>query len=67
MTAGWWREFDEERHQVVLRVSDSLREVLPLVIHRLRAALDLDADPQAINACCTQASRKATACVCPAR
>lgn len=48
---GWLAsEFDEEGHRVVLRVSDSLREVLPLVIHRLRAALDLDADPQAINA-----------------
>ena len=54
-SAGQWHkgwlmaEFDEERHQVVLRVSDSLHEVLPLVIHRLRAALDLDADPLAIN------------------
>ena len=47
---GWLvGEFDEARHQVVLRVSDSLNEVLPLVIHRLRAALDLDADPRAIN------------------
>jgi AraC family transcriptional regulator, regulatory protein of adaptative response / DNA-3-methyladenine glycosylase II len=47
---GWLAgEFDEDRHQLVLRVGDSLREVLPLVIHRLRAALDLDADPQAIN------------------
>jgi AraC family transcriptional regulator, regulatory protein of adaptative response / DNA-3-methyladenine glycosylase II len=48
---GWLlAQFDEERHHVQLRVSDSLREVLPLVIHRLRAALDLDADPRAINA-----------------
>ncbi|QHE87348.1 DNA-3-methyladenine glycosylase 2 family protein [Hydrogenophaga sp. BPS33] len=48
---GWLlATFDEERHQLVLRVSDSLREVLPQVIHRLRAALDLDADPGAINA-----------------
>jgi AraC family transcriptional regulator of adaptative response / DNA-3-methyladenine glycosylase II len=47
---GWVvGEFDEPRHQLVLRVSDSLREVLPMVIHRLRAALDLDADPAAIN------------------
>jgi AraC family transcriptional regulator of adaptative response / DNA-3-methyladenine glycosylase II len=30
-------------------VSESLHAVLPLVIHRLRAALDLDADPKAIN------------------
>ena len=48
---GWFEaEFDVARHQVVLRVSDSLREVLPLVIRRVRAALDLDADPKAINA-----------------
>lgn len=48
---GWLAgEFDTERSQVTLRVSDSLREVLPLVIRRLRAALDLDADPVAINA-----------------
>jgi AraC family transcriptional regulator of adaptative response / DNA-3-methyladenine glycosylase II len=48
---GWLvGEFDEARHHVVLRVSDSLREVLPVVIHRLRAMLDLDADPHAINA-----------------
>jgi AraC family transcriptional regulator of adaptative response / DNA-3-methyladenine glycosylase II len=47
---GWlMAEFDEARHQVVLRVSDSLHEVLPVVIHRLRAVLDLDADPNAIN------------------
>jgi AraC family transcriptional regulator of adaptative response / DNA-3-methyladenine glycosylase II len=48
--AGWLlASFDEARAQVVLQVSDSLREVLPLVIRRLRAMLDLDADPQAIN------------------
>jgi AraC family transcriptional regulator of adaptative response / DNA-3-methyladenine glycosylase II len=48
---GWIAaEFDETRHQVVLRLSDSLREALPVVIRRLRAALDLDADPNAINA-----------------
>jgi AraC family transcriptional regulator of adaptative response / DNA-3-methyladenine glycosylase II len=49
--AGWLvAQFDAERHQVVLRVGDGLREVLPLVIRRLRAALDLDADPLAIAA-----------------
>jgi len=49
--AGWLEAtFDSERNQLVLRVSESLRPVLPLVIHRLRAALDLDADPDAINA-----------------
>ncbi|HZY20182.1 MAG TPA: AlkA N-terminal domain-containing protein [Ramlibacter sp.] len=49
--AGWLEAaFDEPRHQVVLRVGDALRPVLPLVIRRLRAALDLDADPLAIGA-----------------
>ncbi len=48
---GWLvGEFDVAHSQVLLRISDSLREVLPLVIRRLRAALDLDADPHAINA-----------------
>ena len=48
---GWLKmRFDEVRHQGVLTVSDSLREVLPLVIRRVRAAFDLDADPAAINA-----------------
>jgi AraC family transcriptional regulator of adaptative response / DNA-3-methyladenine glycosylase II len=46
---GWLAgQFDEARSIVVLRVSDSLRELLPLVIRRLRAALDLDADPAPI-------------------
>ena len=49
--AGWLQmRFDETRSQLVLTVSDSLRSVLPLVIGRVRAAFDLDADPQAINA-----------------
>jgi len=48
---GWLSvRFDDERHQAVLQVSDSLREVLPLVIRRVRAALDLDADPLAVGA-----------------
>lgn len=48
---GWLvAEFDEARCLLELRVSDELREVLPQVIHRLRAALDLDADPASINA-----------------
>ena len=48
---GWLQMcFDEGRSQLVLTVSDSLRDVLPLVIRRVRAAFDLDADPQAINA-----------------
>ncbi len=46
---GWLvTQFDTTRCQLVLQVSDSLREVLPLVIRRVRAAYDLDADPQAI-------------------
>ena len=50
-SAGWLAvEFDAQQHQVLLRVSDSLRAVLPLVIRRVRAWLDLDADPQCINA-----------------
>jgi AraC family transcriptional regulator of adaptative response / DNA-3-methyladenine glycosylase II len=49
--AGWLQmRFDMARHQLVLTVSDSLRGVLPLVIRRVRAAFDLDADPKAINA-----------------
>jgi AraC family transcriptional regulator of adaptative response / DNA-3-methyladenine glycosylase II len=47
---GWLQmRFDESRSQLVLNVSDSLCGVLPLVISRVRAAFDLDADPQAIN------------------
>lgn len=48
---GWLgATFDEAHSQLVLRVSESLHGVLPLVIRRVRAALDLDADPHAINA-----------------
>jgi AraC family transcriptional regulator, regulatory protein of adaptative response / DNA-3-methyladenine glycosylase II len=48
--AGWLlAEFDVARNYLALRVSDSLREVLPLLIRRVRAAFDLDADPLAIN------------------
>ena len=48
---GWLLiHFDEARCHLVLTVSDSLIDVLPLVIRRVRAAFDLDADPQAINA-----------------
>ena len=49
--AGWLRaEFDEPNSQVVLHVSDSLLDILPLVIRRVRNWLDLDADPAAIHA-----------------
>ena len=48
---GWLEVlFDEPRCQLVLRVSDPLLDALPLLIRRVRAAFDLDADPQAINA-----------------
>jgi AraC family transcriptional regulator of adaptative response / DNA-3-methyladenine glycosylase II len=48
--AGWLlAEFDAARSQLALRVSDGLREVLPLLIRRVRTAFDLDADPLAIN------------------
>ena len=51
MHSGWIAaRFDTTRHLVELTVSDSLREVLPQVIRRVRAALDLDADPLAIDA-----------------
>ena len=47
---GWLvLTFDTTRHLLTLQVSDSLREVLPLLIRRVRAAYDLDADPLAIE------------------
>ncbi|MFN3436117.1 MAG: DNA-3-methyladenine glycosylase 2 family protein [Acidovorax sp.] len=50
-TTGWLSaRFDVERRLVLLQTSDSLYPVLPLVIRRVRAMLDLDADPAAINA-----------------
>ncbi len=48
--SGWLlADIDTDQLQVRLRVSDSLRDVLPLVIRRVRHWLDLDADPQVIN------------------
>ena len=48
--SGWLSiEFDEKQNRVLLQVSDSLREVLPQVIRRVRNWLDLDADPVAIH------------------
>ncbi len=48
---GWLQaRFDATGHRLDLQVSDSLREVLPWVMARVRAMLDLDADPRAINA-----------------
>ena len=49
--AGWLQvRFDPAREQLLLSVSDSLAAVLPIVISRVRAMFDLDAEPQAINA-----------------
>ena len=49
--AGWLQlRFDMEREQMLFSVSDSLAAVLPIVISRARAMLDLDAEPMAINA-----------------
>ena len=47
---GWLLvDIDSLTTQVRLTVSDSLREVLPMLIRRVRHWLDLDADPDAIN------------------
>lgn len=47
---GWLvARFDPPRCRLELQVSDSLRQVLPQVMARVRALLDLDADPHAIN------------------
>ncbi|MFE8645424.1 DNA-3-methyladenine glycosylase 2 family protein [Sphingomonas sp. NCPPB 2930] len=49
--SGWLQlQFDEARSQVLLQVGDSLLPVLPTVIRQVRALLDLDADPAAIDA-----------------
>jgi AraC family transcriptional regulator of adaptative response / DNA-3-methyladenine glycosylase II len=49
MHAGWLvATFEPDRHQLLLDVDDALRPVLPVVIRRVRAMLDLDADPLAI-------------------
>ncbi len=48
--SGWLSaQFDESGNRLELRLSDSLRPVLPCVMARVRAMLDLDADPQLIN------------------
>ena len=48
--SGWLSvEFHPTRPTLLLKVSDSLRPVLPQVIRQVRALLDLDADPMAIN------------------
>ena len=51
MHTGWVRaQFDDDKHQLNLTVAPGLRAVLPEVIRRVRAWLDLDADPKAIDA-----------------
>jgi AraC family transcriptional regulator, regulatory protein of adaptative response / DNA-3-methyladenine glycosylase II len=46
---GWLEaSFDQARCTLQLRLSDSLRPALPSIARRVRAALDLDADPRAI-------------------
>ncbi len=48
--AGWLSvKFHATEPNLQLQVSDSLRPVLPQVIRQVRALLDLDADPMAIN------------------
>jgi AraC family transcriptional regulator of adaptative response / DNA-3-methyladenine glycosylase II len=48
---GWMHcQFDDTQHRLALTVSASLAPVLPQVLARVRAWLDLDADPLAINA-----------------
>ena len=48
---GWLSaQFEPARHCLRLQTSASLHPVLPLVIARVRALLDLDADPASINA-----------------
>ena len=47
---GWVRlRFEPDAHQVHVQVSDSLLSVLPAVLQQARRALDLDADPIAIE------------------
>ena len=49
--SGWIRaKFDPSRYVVELDFSESLVSVLPEVFVRMRAMLDLDADPETINA-----------------
>ena len=48
---GWVAcRFDPDAHRVHVRVADTLAPALPRVIARVRAWLDLDADPAAIHA-----------------
>ena len=50
--AGWIHmDFPDSSCVVEITVSDTLCAALPSVLSRVRALLDLDADPQPINAC----------------
>ena len=50
--SGWVQaRFEPERCTVVFDICNSLGDALPQVLARLRAMLDLDAEPWAINAC----------------
>lgn len=50
MLRGWVEaQWAEERHRVQLRISESLACALPVVLTRIRAWLDLDADPAAMD------------------
>ena len=47
---GWLvARFDAASHRLELRLSDSLRSMLPALLARVRSLLDLDADPLTIN------------------
>ena len=49
--SGWVHvQFEPDRCTAVFHISESLSAALPTVLARLRAMLDLDADPWAINA-----------------
>ena len=51
MLRGWLHgSLDDEAHLLRVRMSDTLAPALPLLVTRLRAAFDLDADPSAIDA-----------------
>lgn len=49
--SGWVQaQFEPDRSRLSLRLSESLQPLLPRLLARVRAWLDLDADPQTINA-----------------
>ena len=49
--AGWLElRFEPQRNRVLLQASDELLPALLVLIQRVRALLDLDADPQAVDA-----------------